>query len=152
MKTITGSCHCGNIRFDLQWPDTAELIQVRACSCTFCQKHGGIWTSQRNARLIIAIDDTARVSKYKFGTKTADFHVCAACGVVPVVLCEIDDRQYAVVNVNTFDNVARDSLVVLPADFAGEASDSRLERRQRNWIPDVRFQASRPCGSGFSRD
>ena len=45
------------------------------------------------------------MSTYAFGTKTAEFHVCTACGVVPVVTSRIDGRLYAIVSVNAFENV-----------------------------------------------
>ena len=46
---IRGGCHCGNIRFSLSWePDPAE-IPARACICSFCTKHGGVWTSNPRA-------------------------------------------------------------------------------------------------------
>src|SRR5215467_12429066 len=102
---IDGSCHCGNIAFTLDWtPEPAE-IPARACSCSFCTRHGGVWTSCPSGSLKIAIAERDRASAYAFGTKTADFHICARCGVVPVVTSLIDGKLYAVVNVNTFDNV-----------------------------------------------
>jgi len=82
------------------------------------------------------------VSKYNFGTKTADFYICSVCGVVPLVLSEIDDRQYAVVNVNTFEDLGRLSLSSSPTNFDGEDTGSRLERRKRNWISDVLLNAA----------
>ena len=135
--SIHGSCHCGMIRFVLAWPDFAEEIQVRKCGCSFCQKHGGAWTSHRHAKLAYQIDDESRVSKYRFGTKTAEFYVCSLCGTVPFVLSEIGDGQYAVVNVNTFEDVGRFTFFVSSTDFEGEGTGSRLERRKRNWIPNV---------------
>jgi hypothetical protein len=53
----------------------------------------------------VTVKDRIRVSKYAFGTKTAEFHVCTACGVVPVVTSRIDGGLYAVVSVNAFENV-----------------------------------------------
>ena len=47
--------------------------------------------------------------------------------------CEIEGARYAVVNVNTFDNVDRKELVAAPADFEGETTENRLARRKRNW-------------------
>ncbi|OGA78394.1 MAG: hypothetical protein A3G81_05050 [Betaproteobacteria bacterium RIFCSPLOWO2_12_FULL_65_14] len=102
---IHGKCHCGNISFSLAWePDPAE-IPARACSCSFCTKHGGVWTSNPSGRLQLAVKDRALVSKYSFGTKTADFPICARCGVVPVVTSLIDGRLYAAVSVNAFEGV-----------------------------------------------
>jgi hypothetical protein len=42
---ITGSCHCRNISFRLAWEPQPTEIQARACTCSFCVKHGGVWTS-----------------------------------------------------------------------------------------------------------
>lgn len=87
--------------------------------------------------MAVTINDDSVVSKYQFGTKTADFYVCTSCGVVPFVLSEIDDNLYAVVNINTIADVSRFSLSSSATDFDGEETGSRLDRRRRNWIPDV---------------
>ena len=65
---IDGKCHCGNIAFDLDWEGTAPEIPARACGCTFCVKHGGVWTSNPKGRLSVSIGDPGVVSKYAFGT------------------------------------------------------------------------------------
>src|SRR5437764_9977880 len=80
---ITGKCHCGNISFTLDWRPEPSEIPARACTCTFCQKHGGVWTSCPAGALRVKIEDRLRVSRYAFGTKTAEFHICIGCGVVP---------------------------------------------------------------------
>jgi hypothetical protein len=136
---ITGSCHCGNLTYTLDWaPDPTE-IPARACTCTFCSKHGGVWTSCPAGRLRVSVKDPAQVARYAFGTETADFHVCRQCGVVPLVSSHIDGRDYAVVNVNTFDNVDPALLRHASANLDGESVDDRLARRQRNWIGSVTF-------------
>jgi hypothetical protein len=138
---INGKCHCGNIAFELEWEgDTAE-IPARACGCSFCVKHGGVWTSNPNSRLAVAIRDISLVSKYAFGSRTATFHVCSRCGAVPLVTSEIANQLYAVVNVNVFENVDPSRLNRVAASFEGEDSESRLARRRRNWIADVRIGA-----------
>ena len=89
---IQGKCHCGNISFSLTWePDPTE-IPARACGCSFCVKHGGVWTSNPRGALKVTVKDLSRVSKYAFGTQTAEFHVCGRCGIVPVVTSRIDER------------------------------------------------------------
>ena len=134
---IRGSCHCANVSYGLTWPDDAAKIRARRCGCTFCLKHGGVWTSDPAATLSVRIARPAEVSRYEFGTATAEFVVCARCGVVPLVTSRIGERNYAVVNVNTFDAVDAARLEILPASFDGEDVGDRLARRQRNWIPDV---------------
>lgn len=136
---IRGSCHCGNISFSLTWePDPAE-IPARACDCSFCTKHGGVWTSNPNGSLKVEIKDPARVSKYTHGTETADFHICSKCGVVPLVTSMIDNRLYAVVSVNAFEDVEPSLLRRAAVSFEEETETSRLARRKRNWISRVEY-------------
>jgi len=137
---IAGSCHCGNITFSLDWPEPAE-IPARACSCSFCLKHGGLWTSCPTGSLRITIRHPALVSRYSFGTRTAEFHVCSSCGVVPVVTSRIDGRLYAVVSVNAFQDVDPALLKRAAATYDGESESARLARRKLNWIADVEVQA-----------
>jgi hypothetical protein len=144
MMQIEGKCHCGNIGYVLDWPGEVSEIKIRACGCTFCTKHGGSWTSHRGAELAAEVRDAALLSKYRFGTQTADFYVCARCGAVPFVTSTIDGHLYAVVNVNTFEGIDASSLARAPTDFDGEESGERLERRKRNWIPTVRISSDRP--------
>ena len=136
-RQIHASCHCGNIRVTLDWPNSGVAIPARACGCDFCRKHGGVWTSNPRGRFRLHVSDALRAEPYQFGTKTADFHVCARCGVVPIVTCTLDGIRYAVFNVNTFENINRSELDVAPADFEGEATETRLARRRRNWTPEA---------------
>lgn len=134
---IAGRCHCGNISFALNWQPEPSEIPARACTCSFCTKHGGVWTSCPTGSLKVTLTNPALVSRYAFGTGTAEFHVCSTCGVVPVVTSRIDGRLFAVVSVNAFVDVEPSLLRRASATFDGESEASRLERRQRNWVADV---------------
>jgi hypothetical protein len=136
---IKGNCHCGNIAFELEWEGDPVEIPARACGCSFCVKHGGVWTSNPNSKLAVAIRDASLVSKYAFGSRTATFHVCSCCGAVPLVTSEIANHLYAVVNVNVFENVDPSRLCHASASFEGEDLETRLARRRRNWIADIRI-------------
>ena len=134
---VSGKCHCGNITFTLDWPDGQPEVPARACSCSFCIKHGGVWTSNPVAKLAVVLQDAALVSKYAFATETATFHVCARCGAVPLVTSEVASRLYAVVNVNTFEGLDPSRLRRATTNFDGEDMQSRLARRRDNWIAQV---------------
>ena len=142
-KTIRGGCHCGNIAFDLFWTGDGR-IPARACDCTFCTKHAGVWTSHPEAKLQVFIQAPADVSRYEFGTRSARFHVCSRCGVVPLVTCDLEGRTYAVVNVNAFVDFDSAFLSRASASFEGEDLAARLARRHRNWISDVSFIRPQP--------
>jgi hypothetical protein len=139
---ISGRCHCGNISFALDWRPEPSEIPARACTCSFCVKHGGVWTSCPTGSLMVSVKDRGLVSKYAFGTKTAEFHVCTGCGVVPVVTSQIDGHLYAVVSVNAFENVEPELLRRAPSSFEGENEQARLRQRKRNWIAEVQFEGS----------
>jgi len=136
---IDGKCHCGNIRFELEWPGEAGDMTARACGCSFCTKHAGVWTAHPQAGLSVYVADPALVSPYAFATRTAVFQVCARCGVVPLVISDIDAQRYAVVNVNAFEQLDPSRIVRAGASFDSEDAGARLERRQRNWIARVAF-------------
>lgn len=138
MMNIHGQCHCGNLHFDLSWPTDTGEIPARACRCSFCTKHGGVYTSHPEATLDAHIEDRAAVNKYTFGTGTAEFFVCSRCGVVPFVTSNIDGSLFGVVNVNTFDPDPTLTFDCGSADFDGEDTESRLARRRRTWISKVR--------------
>lgn len=134
-----GACHCGGIRFVLTWPAAPQPLPARRCGCSFCQKHGAAWTSHPTARLEVQWRDPARVTAYAFGTRTARFHLCQDCGVVPLVSCDIDGRSHAVVNALTLDGSPPLDLSALAGSLDQEDLATRLARRARNWIPEVRF-------------
>lgn len=134
---IQGSCHCANVSYSLEWPGDPPEIPARSCGCSFCVKHGGVWTSHPQGILRVRITAADVLTRYAFGTETAQFLVCARCGAAPVVTSQIDGAMFAVVNVNTFDNVERARIRTQPANFEGEEVSSRLERRRRKWIADV---------------
>ena len=77
---INGKCHCGNIAFVLDWPGVPTDLVARECRCSFCIKHGGVWTSNRDAKLSVTLQRVGVVSRYSFGTETATFYICARCG------------------------------------------------------------------------
>lgn len=136
-RQIEGRCHCGNIAITLAWPESGTTIPARACGCDFCRKHSAVWTSRSDAPFSLSVKDTGKAMAYRFGTGTADFHICKTCGVTPIATCEMEGRRYAVVNVNVFEKISRNDLSESPTDFEGETIDDRLARRKRNWSPEA---------------
>lgn len=137
---ISGRCHCGNISFEFSMSPDPEEIPARACTCSFCLKHGGVWTASPSGSLRVRIRQPDLVTKYAFGTKTAEFHVCSSCGVVPIATSRIEARDYAVVSVNAFEGVEPTLLRRSAGSFDGEAAGDRLARRAQTWISDVVFE------------
>lgn len=142
---IAGGCHCRKVRYELQWPAPAQngqpaRIPARRCSCSFCTRIDGVWTSHPEAKLIVSEAGDAPAGRYRFATATADFLFCSQCGITPLVTCEMDGQTFAVVNINTFDEgISGYVLDQADTNFDGESVADRLGRRKARWIGDVEF-------------
>ncbi|MCP4900667.1 MAG: hypothetical protein GY906_27200 [bacterium] len=142
MRQFDGACHCGNITFQLSWPIPQGAVPVRRCGCSFCRKHGAVYTSHPDARLRASVRDSGELLSYSFATGTARWVGCATCGVMCLVVCTIEGRDYAVVNVNAIPELERGEERVM--DFDGEELDERLSRRRGSWIGDYRLEILQP--------
>jgi hypothetical protein len=139
---INGSCHCKNISFALRCEAAPTIVPARACTCSFCTKHGAVWTALSSSSLEVSVQERAHLSRYTFDSNTAQFHVCARCGVVPLATSSIEGRLYAVVNSKTFDDFDFSQLQPAPVSFDGESERERLARRKRYWIANVEYPDS----------
>lgn len=135
--SISGSCHCGNIRYEFRPTLALADLPVRACRCAFCRKHNARYTSDPGGSLTLRIGSGEAVSRYRFATRSAEFVVCRNCGALAVVLAEISGRTHAVVNLATADGFDLEQYEVKAADFSSESESQRMARRGRNWIADV---------------
>ena len=82
--------------------------------------------------------EPAVTSRYRFGLKSADFLVCARCGVyVGAFMPEAEGGVggLAVLNLNALDERARFVQPAQPMDYDGEDLESRLARRRARWTP-----------------
>ena len=76
MRTYTGSCHCGRVRFEVD----DDLENVVVCNCSICTRKGYLHliVTRECFRLLAGADD---LTTYRFGTMTAQHQFCRHCGV-----------------------------------------------------------------------
>jgi hypothetical protein len=74
--TIAASCHCGNIKFQIDG-DLPETLT--RCTCTFCSKHGVLWAYYRPEQFS-QNNPTADDAIYRWNTKMVEHHFCSHCG------------------------------------------------------------------------
>lgn len=132
---ITGRCHCGRVEFRLHWPRAAGVLTARACQCDFCRMHGARWTSHPEAAVSATLPADESLIRYRFGHGSAEFIVCAVCGILTLALDQRGAGPLAVVNVNTFESLDPDGVATVETDFDGESPAARDARRRRNWSP-----------------
>jgi hypothetical protein len=134
MQAYHGGCHCGALRVTFETAREPSEIQRRACQCSFCRAHGAVTMSDHEGAMRIDARQDALV-RYRFGLKTADFLVCARCGVYVSAVFLNGDAALAIVNANALDERVRFSAPVQAVDYEGETLSSRGDRRKERWTP-----------------
>jgi hypothetical protein len=130
---LKGSCHCGRIGVELSTELALDAIIPRRCSCGFCQRHGAIMVSDPDGTINLRTTGENE-DVYRFGFETADFHVCADCGVFVAATWKDSTATFGVVNIRVLDEM-NSFAEPLTAHFDGEQSSGRNDRRRRNWTP-----------------
>ncbi len=73
---ISGSCHCGQITFQINGDIPTTLTR---CTCSFCSKRGVLHAYYEPAQFHLA-SDSACEAVYRWQTKRTMHHFCSACG------------------------------------------------------------------------
>lgn len=130
---FVGRCHCGNLSLRLETARDPVQLGARACTCGFCRPRHMRWTSDPAGRVTLQVDDPSALSRYRFGTSTADFLICRRCGTV-LAAVDLDAGPRAVLNVDVLDAADRFPEPI-PASFDGETTEDRRARRSQHWTP-----------------
>jgi hypothetical protein len=77
-KTYTGSCHCGDTRFEVD----LELDHVRVCDCSICRRRGALNHRVPEAALRM-LTPLAALTVYQWHTGNAKDYFCPRCGILP---------------------------------------------------------------------
>jgi hypothetical protein len=132
-----GGCHCGNVRYVLDTALALDALPRRACQCSFCRRHGAVSTSDPAGRVSFTLRDPALLTRYRFGLKTADFLVCARCGIYVGATFTEEGGTWAVLNANALDDADALRQPDTPMDYDGETPAQRGARRKARWTPVV---------------
>ena len=130
MSLYEGACHCGAVRARFETAVATEALDVRADQCGFCRRHGAKTVSDPAGRLALSFREAA-VERYRFGTRSADFIVCRACGAYIAAIID----GYGVLNVVGADIGAFAGRTARPVDYDDESAAERLARRRQRWTP-----------------
>ncbi|TMA98063.1 MAG: GFA family protein [Deltaproteobacteria bacterium] len=66
MRTYTGGCHCGRVRYEV----TADLARVSECNCSICTQKAYLHLIVPRDRFRLLAGE-AELASYRFGTMTA---------------------------------------------------------------------------------
>ena len=78
MTTHSGSCHCGQVAFEVE----GEITGGVACNCSMCQRKGSLlWFVPRTALRVTTGEDA--MATYTFNKHVVRHRFCPTCGIHP---------------------------------------------------------------------
>jgi hypothetical protein len=131
----SGGCHCGVIEISYRTDIKPARWNLRHDGCSFCRRHGVAGTSDPAGSLSIKISDPAKVRRYRFAHRTADFLLCGECGVFVAAITESARGPRAVINARVLEDISLNWSSVMDAHFDEESPQQRAERRLLHWTP-----------------
>ncbi|MGE3146458.1 MAG: GFA family protein [Pseudorhodoplanes sp.] len=112
MQTVTGGCHCGQVRFET----TADLSQVIACNCSICTRRGFLWSFVPPDRFKLRSGEDS-LTEYRFNKKVIQHLFCADCGVESFARgVAPDGKPMVAINVRCLDGIDPATLKTAPFD------------------------------------
>jgi hypothetical protein len=150
VHALSGGCHCGGVRVELELPRSPDTYRPRACDCDFCRKHAAAWISDREGRVRIHSENEDQPVTYRQGSGQAELLLCGNCGVLVAALYRNGGRLYAAVNARAIGG---------GAGFGGERSVSpktlsdgqKVDRWRDIWFCNVTLEGMAPGPAEASR-
>jgi hypothetical protein len=133
-RTFAGQCHCGAIRGTLHATRPAAELQVRACQCGFCTRHGAMTVSDPAGRATLEIERAA-LTTYRFATRTGTSLLCSRCGMYAGVMIEDGGKVWSVLNVRGLAVPEFAGRAPEPVIYDAETPEARIARRKSKWTP-----------------
>jgi hypothetical protein len=111
LQTLSGGCHCGRVRFEVDVPAKLEVFE---CNCSICAKTGYLHliVAKEQFRMTVGAD---ALSTYRFNTGTAQHLFCSVCGIKSFYVPRSHPDGVSV-NARCLDGVSHAELIVRPFD------------------------------------
>lgn len=103
-----GSCHCGNIAFEVE----GELTGALACNCSICSRKGSLlwFVPHDKLRLLTPEKD---MSTYTFNKHVIQHRFCPTCGMHPFGEgVDPQGNKMAAINIRCLENIELASVPV----------------------------------------
>ena len=76
MVTYAGSCHCGAVRFQIDW----DVTELTTCDCSLCVMRHALMAKVPEHALKV-LEGEEFLALYEWNTRRAKHHFCRRCGI-----------------------------------------------------------------------
>lgn len=109
--THRGSCHCGQVRFEVQ----GEFDSVIECNCTHCSRKGYLLWFVGGDDLKV-LEQPATLPTYLFNKHVIRHHFCPNCGCAPFATGENQGKPTVAINIRCLEDVDLTTVKRVPWD------------------------------------
>lgn len=132
---LHGTCHCGALAGTFYSGNSAEQIQLRACSCSFCRRHGAATFSDPSGQFVLHSSPN-NIRTYTFGQGVAETILCRQCGVYVCMLMKNDvGGLLATINAIGLGFGGFSCQTPTRVDYLTETAEQKRARRLQMWTP-----------------
>ena len=111
-KTYTGSCHCGNVRYEV----AADLSRVIQCNCSLCSRAGYLLTFVPATQFKLLKGEES-LQDYRFNKHVIAHVFCKKCGVRSFANGKDQSgNEVRAINVRCLEGVEPDTLNITKVD------------------------------------
>lgn len=93
MINYVATCHCGNLKANLNLP--SAISSLISCNCSICEMLGYLHLHVKRSQVELVVGELGLV-EYKFNTLTARHLFCPACGIKPLYQPRSHPNGYSV--------------------------------------------------------
>jgi hypothetical protein len=120
LKTYTGSCHCGAVRFEAQ----LDLAQsTYRCNCSVCRRNR-FWVAVAKADGFRLVSGEKDLTEYLFNTRKNQHFFCRHCGVRPFGVGNDTPigKMYGI-NIGCLEGISEEDLSRIPITYVDGLND-----------------------------
>jgi len=122
MKMLSGSCHCGAVRFRVEF----EITELTTCDCSLCTVRNAVMAKVPERALTVT-EGESMLTLYEWNTRRAKHYFCQRCGIYVFHRKRAAPDHFGV-NVFCLQNFDRASVPIRATDGANMTLDDPASR------------------------